>query len=144
MINQSILQELISKQRHFIPKAKRLTFSDMERLSKYLQSSIFGDTCAGWSGYANYNNSYQCVMFYKNKKLALPRLLYANYIDRLSRNECIRFTCGNRKCSNVTHMKKCKHSSTYVSRTKQPTPPPSPARQPARTIFVDKIVLKFD
>lgn len=44
-------------------------------------------------------------------KAALHRLLYSNFVDHLSEDEYLKFTCDNKgKCCNIYHMKKFKYT----------------------------------
>ena len=59
--------------------------------------------------------------YFKNKKVALHRLLYSNYVSPLTIHEYLKFSCENKGvCCNVTHYKKYKYSdSTQVNREKK-------------------------
>lgn len=109
--NDKILIELIQNQRKNIPVDKKLTYNDLKRLSKYLNNSIFGDSCSLWSGYVTIikneeKNSY--INFYFNgKKNSLHRILYTNYIGDIQESEYIKSSCANKgKCCNVNHFYK--------------------------------------
>ena len=47
----NILLDLISNQVKNVPTEKKLSYSDLIRISKNLNSSIFGNQCAIWTGY---------------------------------------------------------------------------------------------
>ena len=138
MTNQEkILNELINKQRKHIPKTKKLQYNDLLRMSKYLKSSIHGDECTLWTGY-NEPLKHKHVLFYFNKKKqALHRLLYINFVDDLTENEYLMYSCYNRKCCNVDHMNKYKYY------TKTPEVEPKQEAKP-RIQTVNEIVLIFD
>ena len=95
-----------------IPSNKKLYIHDMKRICKNLNKSIFNkDECCIWNGYItnlNKTNKGTYVNFYfRNKKTALHRLLYINYVDDLSSDEYIKFNCDNKgACCNVNHLKK--------------------------------------
>jgi hypothetical protein len=109
--NDKILIELIKNQKKNISSNKKLSYSDLKRISKYLTNSIFTEECAIWHGYITIikndeKNSY-INFYYCGKKYALHRLLYSNYIGELSDSEYIKFTCLNKgKCCNVNHFYK--------------------------------------
>jgi len=109
--NNQILYELIIKQRNNIPHNMKLSFNDLKRISKYLNTSIF-DTleCCIWNGYISTikNNKHNYINFFFNKKkFSLQRLLYINYIDNLYNNEYIKYNCNNKGCCcNINHIYK--------------------------------------
>ncbi len=143
MIDQQILQELIQHQLNDVPKAKQFTYADLEKLAKYLESSIFGNKCTGWLGYANHDNKYQSItIFFKSQKKVLHRLLYENFVGSLVNTDRVKFSCGNRKCCNVKHMVKCRCSSECMSVCRV-SPPKTQINTP-RVIFVNEIILRFD
>lgn len=108
-IKDNILANLINKQRD-IQQDKKLTFSDLKRLSSNLNNDIFGTECSIWNGYiTNLNNEKKCYIsfFFKSKKVALHRLLYINFINDLSDNDYLKFTCENKgKCCTLSHLNK--------------------------------------
>lgn len=115
-----IYNEMINNQLEDIPRKWKLTESDINRVCQYIDESIFSkdiDRCCIWKGYiTNVNNSNKgtYVNFYFNrKKMALHRLLYANFVDNLSDNEYIKFKCKNKgTCCNVNHYEKYTYSSS--------------------------------
>jgi hypothetical protein len=112
MKNNELLNELIKKQLKSVPNDKKLRYNDLKRLCKYLNSSIFDeDICSLWTGYiTNINNVSKGVyinFYFKGKKTALHRLLYANFVGDLSDDEYLKFSCENKgKCCNLAHLKK--------------------------------------
>lgn len=104
-----LLHEMLDKQRKNINK--KLTYNDMARIVKNINKSIFGNECSLWEGYVtNINNNVksQYINFYfKDRKIALHRLLYLNFIGDISDNEYIKFKCTNKGvCCNVNHLNK--------------------------------------
>jgi hypothetical protein len=112
MKNDEILIELLGKQLKNVPIDKKFKYSDLKRLCKYIKSSIFDESnCSLWSGYvtnSNKNDKGLYINFYfKGKKAALHRLIYLNFVDELTDNEYLKFTCPNKgKCCNIYHLKK--------------------------------------
>ena len=109
--NEKVLRELLSKQLKNINLDKKLQFGDIKRIAKYLKESIFGNKCSIWDGYitnSNKDNKGTYVNFYfKEKKVALHRLLYLNFIGELKDNEYLKFSCENKgKCCNINHFSK--------------------------------------
>lgn len=114
MEDSAIIKELIKNQIKGIPKGKRLSYSDLIRISERINSSIFDeDHCCLWRGYVtnsrpdkNHKGAY--VNFYfKKKKVALHRLLYANFKELLDDDCYIKYTCDNKgSCCNINHMVK--------------------------------------
>ena len=117
MKNDTLLNELLNRQLKDVPMDKKLRYTDLKRLCKYIDSSIFDENvCSMWSGYVtNGNNESKGVyinFYYKGKKAALHRLLYVNFIGELQDDEYLKFACVNRgKCCNIHHLKKFKYST---------------------------------
>lgn len=106
--NTKVLEELISKQRNDIPLNYKLSYSDIKRLSKNLNNSIFGDECSIWQGFVNIkNNNKKYVNFYfRKKKIAINRIIYLNYIGKLDSSEYLSYSCNNQgNCCNINHIK---------------------------------------
>lgn len=106
-----ILSLLIKNQTQLVDIDKKLVLSDFKRIVSHLPKDIFSDECCIWSGYiTNLNkNNKNCYIsfFYKNKKIALHRLLYCNFIGPLDEKEYLKFTCNNKgKCCSLKHIKK--------------------------------------
>jgi len=108
-----ILFELLQKQRKEINNDKKLLYNDLHRISKYINGSLFGDSCTLWNGYITSikhekKNSY-INFFFRNKKYALHRLLYINFVGELYESEYIKFSCPNKGiCCNIAHFYKNK------------------------------------
>jgi len=114
---KDILHEMLNKQRKCINK--KLSYNDMARIVKHVNKSIFGEECSLWDGYVtNINNNVksQYVNFYfKDKKVALHRLLYVNFVGDISDNEYIKYKCQNKGvCCNVTHLNKFDNDDKQV------------------------------
>lgn len=124
LTKMDIYNEMLNNQISNIPRKWKLTESDINRICQYIDDSIFSDDinkCCIWKGYiTNVNNSNKgtYVNFYFNKKkMALHRLLYANFVSSLKSDEYIKFKCKNKgTCCNITHYEKY----TYSSSTKKP------------------------
>lgn len=110
--NNIYLKELLRKQIKTISNDKKLNYNDIKRISKFLSSSIFDkNKCSIWNGYItnekNQSKGTYINFYFNKKKIALHRLLYINYIEDISNNEYIKFSCANKgKCCNINHMKK--------------------------------------
>ena len=106
--NDKILIELIKNQRKNIINDKKLLYTDLRRVSKYLSKSIFSNECSLWNGYVttikNDDKSSYINFYFNGKKYALHRLLYQNYIGDLHDSEYIKFNCPNKgKCCTIGH-----------------------------------------
>jgi hypothetical protein len=107
---------MINKQLKNVDASKKFKLNDIHRICKYVNSSIFTkDACCVWTGYIT--NKYNLVkgtyinFYFKNKKLALHRLLYINFVGPLTNEEYIKFTCNNKGiCCNINHLKKYKYN----------------------------------
>ena len=108
--NDDIYLELIQKQRKDCKDSKKLNLSELKRISKNLDTSIFdNDSCCIWTGYITNSNSdtkpSYINFYFRNKKIALHRLLFENYIDDLDKNQYLKYSCKNKGiCCNVNHI----------------------------------------
>jgi hypothetical protein len=103
-----ILEEMVKKQVKNIDDEKMLSYRDMSRIIKNINTSIFSTTsCCIWTGYVTnvWNHRSTFINFYfKKKKVALHRLLYNNFVGPITDTEYIKFSCNNRgRCCNVLH-----------------------------------------
>lgn len=123
MDNNELLMELMNKQLKNVDPKKKLQYSDLARICKYIKTSIFDENqCCIWNGYVtNLNKSCKGTyinFYFKNKKAALHRLLYINFISDLSDDEYLKFNCENKgNCCNITHLKKFKYNSPRIKKT---------------------------
>ncbi len=121
--NNSILNELYVNQLKNVIIQKKLTYCDIQRISKFLKISIFGQACSLWTGYItndkNINKGVYINFYYNKKKIALHRLLYANYVGEISDKEYIKYNCVNKgKCCNIHHMSKFTYKKNDMSKSK--------------------------
>ena len=128
-MEKHLLDELINHQIREVPFQKRLKYKDLTRIVKYIDSSIFDEeNCALWKGYiTNINNSYKGLyinFYFRKKKIALHRLLYANFKGHIDDDEYIKFSCPNKgKCCNINHMIKFRYYvPTLVPENKKKAP----------------------
>jgi hypothetical protein len=90
----------------------------MKRICKYIDTSIFDQAnCCIWNGYiTNMNNSNKGTyvnFYFRNKKVALHRLLYSNFVAPLDSSEYLKFNCDNKGiCCNINHYEKYKYSKS--------------------------------
>jgi hypothetical protein len=105
---KKLLNEMIEKQLKNVSLSKKFTYKDIMRVIKHIEKSIFGKQCCLWQGFVantKQNKSPYINFYFREKKLALHRLLYSNFVESLSTNEYIRFTCKNKgKCCTLNHM----------------------------------------
>ena len=121
--NNGILNELFINQLKNINSQKKLSYCDIQRISKFLKISIFGNTCSLWTGYItndkNINKGVYINFYYNKKKIALHRLLYANYVGEISDKEYIKYNCVNKgKCCNIHHMSKFTYKKNDIIKSK--------------------------
>jgi len=123
-----IFKELIQNQITNLQSEWKLNINDMKRICKYIHSSIFDpEKCCIWNGYiTNINNKNKGTyvnFYFKNKKVALHRLLYSNFVNQLATDEYIKFNCENKGiCCNVHHYKKYKYIKNNSPVMKKPQP----------------------
>lgn len=104
-VDNIILEELIKNQRASVLHEYKLSNNDMRRLIKKLNQSIFGNECSKWNGSIVNKNSHTYANFYfRQKKIALNRLLYINYVDDLQKGQYLKRICKcNSYCCNINH-----------------------------------------
>ena len=124
MNKSQIMNELITCQLKNIKSDKKLQYNDLQRISKYINTSIFDqNNCSLWNGYiTNYNSKKGTYInfYFRNKKTALHRLLYINFVNELQDDEYLKFTCDNKgTCCNVNHMQKFKYNIDEEERHKE-------------------------
>ena len=106
----TLFQELITKQRTECKDSRKLTLSDIKRISKNLNASIFDCSCCSlWNGYVTnktQKTKTSYINFYfRHKKVALHRLLYENYVSDIPDSQYIKYSCDNKGvCCNLNHM----------------------------------------
>lgn len=103
--SQKLFVSLIRKQRKKIIKKGnygRLSFDDIKRIDKYLNSNIFNSgECCIYRGELKKNYA---TISYKGKKVSVHRLLYHNYINNLVKTDYIVFNCSHKGiCCNLEH-----------------------------------------
>jgi hypothetical protein len=123
-----LFKELIRMQLPNVPIQWKLGINDIKRICKYIDTSIFDSkNCCIWNGYVtNLNNSIKgsyINFYFRNKKVALHRLLYSNFIEPLNSDEYLKFNCPNKgRCCNVFHYDKYKysnHSKRFIRESKK-------------------------
>lgn len=116
--SNDIFKELIKNQLPDVPSEWKLSINDMKRICKYINTSIFDpENCCLWHGYiTNINNANKGTyvnFYFRNKKVALHRLLYSNFVSPLNSTEYLKFNCENKGvCCNIYHYAKYKYSKT--------------------------------
>lgn len=117
---KKILDELISKQLKNVNLERKLYNKDLRRIVKYINMSIFDENkCCMWNGYvtneANAKRGTYVNFFFRNKKVALHRLLYENFVGVLGDENYLKFSCDDYencgKCCNINHMIKYKYNN---------------------------------
>jgi hypothetical protein len=122
--NDKILIELINNQKKSVTLNKKLIYSDLKRISKYLSKGIFDNECSLWSGYIttikNDEKKSYINFYYNGKKYSLHRLLYINYVGMIEDSEYIKFNCINKgKCCNINHFYKIKTDTEIIDQNKE-------------------------
>lgn len=110
--------ELKRKQLPSCPQSKMFRTGDIQRIVQHTSTSIFDkEKCAIWTGYVtNLQNkkkgTYINFYFRNKKKVALHRLLYANFKGIINSNEYIKYSCSNKgMCCNINHMIKFEYNN---------------------------------
>lgn len=112
------IKEMKEKQLSSVSLANKLRICDLYRIIENTNNSIFDpENCSIWNQYNAYVTNkkkgvYINFYFKDKKKIALHRLIYANFKEELTTNEYIRYSCENKGiCCNVNHMFKCEYIS---------------------------------
>jgi hypothetical protein len=104
-----ILNELIKKQIKCCDSNK-LEKNNLIMIVDNVDKSLFENECCLWKGYVTNcnNNRAKYINFnFKNKKKALHRLLYKNFVGKLENNEYLKYVCKHKGyCCNINHIKK--------------------------------------
>jgi hypothetical protein len=117
---KKFLKELVSHQLKNVPPNRRLIYKDLARITKYIETSVFDENeCCIWDGYVtnakNAKKGTYINFFFRNKKVALHRLLYENFVGPLGDDYYLKFSCdkddNKGKCCNINHMTKYKYNS---------------------------------
>ena len=115
--SETLFEELLKKQLKNIENTKKLQYTDLKRISKYIDRSIFVENiCSLWSGYVtnenNKNKGTYINFYFRKRKVALHRLLYINFIGELDADKYLKFTCQHKgKCCNIYHMEKFQYNN---------------------------------
>jgi hypothetical protein len=111
-------RELKRRQLDTVPHSKRLRPNDIHRIVQRTDNSIFDEErCCLWTGYiTNLKNKrkgkYINFYFRNKKKVALHRLLYANFKGEISDKDYIKYSCQNKGiCCNINHMVRFEYNS---------------------------------
>lgn len=152
--SNEIFKELIKSQLSDIPAQWKLNINDMKRICKYIDTSIFDKhECCLWNGYiTNINNSNKGTyvnFYFRNKKVALHRLLYSNFVAPLDSSEYLKFNCDNKGvCCNVYHYEKYKYSkNNCVLKKEQKNKEPKKDIKDITIVGsndIDKLIIDFD
>ena len=152
--SNEIFKELIKHQLPDVPTLWKLNINDMKRICKYITTSIFDENnCCIWNGYiTNMNNSNKGTyvnFYFRNKKVALHRLLYSNFVAPLDSSEYLKFNCDNKGiCCNINHYEKYKYSKNNMIAKKDQKHKES--KKEIKDIVIigsddpDKLIIDFD
>jgi hypothetical protein len=99
------LDTMIKKQLNNIHPNKKLDIEDMKRIIKFTDNCIItSKECVLWKGFITNNKNTYINFYFKGKKIALHRLLYINYINKLYDNQYLTFNCNSKGlCCNINH-----------------------------------------
>ena len=153
--SNEIFKELIKKQLPDVPSQWKLNINDIKRICKYIDTSIFDkNTCCMWNGYiTNMNNSNKGTyvnFYFRNKKVALHRLLYSNFVAPLDSSEYLKFNCDNKGiCCNINHYEKYKYSKNNTNIAKKEKKRKEPKKDIKEITIIgsddpDKLIINFD
>lgn len=155
-----LVRDLVSMQLPNVAPHRRLLHKDLRRLAKYIDSPISSDNeCCYWTGYVtNTKNSRGSYInfFFRNRKVALHRLLYENFKGPIDNNHYIKKICetddNDGTCCNINHMIKYKYNTKYCGNCEQEqidepdksTQDNKKKKKNSQTNLADKITLSFD
>ena len=99
------LIELINNQIKDIDDKDLLSWSDMQRIVKYTNKSLFGSECCLWTAYITFNKIRYVSFYFKGSKRSINRLLFLNYKGKLDDSVYLNHTCNNPdNCININHI----------------------------------------
>lgn len=107
MNKNKLLIQLLNKQLKDVKNDEKLCYSDLVRISRKLQTSIFGENCSIWGGNIKAETTRRKYVnfFFHKKKHSLSRLLYANFVGKITKNDYIKYTCENvGRCCSISHI----------------------------------------
>lgn len=118
--NQStqFVAEMIRNQLGTVSPDRRLLQSDMQRMVRFITTSIFlPDKCSLWQGYvtdrSKKNKGAYINFYFHGKKFALHRLLYINFLGPLNDDEYVKFKCKHKgHCCSVHCLAKQTYRTT--------------------------------
>ena len=104
----SILENLIKKQKEHVELKSKLLLSDLNRVTNNLSKDIFSDECSLWDGPILVANNKEYISFFINgKKVSLNRILYKNYVGELYDKDYLKYSCINKgRCCSLQHIYK--------------------------------------
>jgi hypothetical protein len=115
-LEKKLLCLMLIKQHN--PNKKDLKMSIIQ-LIKFLGNCNIGDNVLGifdLNKCCEYNSSandkYSNNFYINNKKIAIHRLLYINFVDDLDDNIYLKHKCINKNCCNINHIEKA-NINTY-------------------------------
>jgi hypothetical protein len=118
MNKEELFHQMVKNQRDDIPEKYKLYYKDIKRVLKYINISIFENKCTEWSGYIT-NNKTNYVNFYlHDRKIALHRILYINFIDNLYDSEYLKIKCKNNGCNCLSCIVKKKSDTNLIKKDK--------------------------
>lgn len=119
-----LLDKLVSEQRHNVPQKYRLSYSDLQRIAGKIDGDILdNNACVMWNGYVYDKRSQHISFYFRNKKMALNRILYINFCEDLTEANYLKSSCKTLGCCNIKHITKhrynIKKKSTLVDNIKK-------------------------
>ena len=128
-----IIAEMIRNQLIDVQPDKKLLHTDFKRMVRYLNTSIFTpNVCSLWQGYVtdrkNKNKGSYVNFYFRQKKVALHRLLYLNFLGPLADDEYVKFKCDQKgHCCTVYCLEKHKYRRVpaHYLTTQQASCPPA-------------------
>ena len=83
--------------------------------------------------------------YFKDKKVALHRILYHNFIGLINDGEYLKFTCENRgKCCNINHFIKYNNTHAYTRSQRSISDTRSDTRSDIETISDTEIIYQAE
>lgn len=106
------LGAMVQMQLADLPDSLRLREGDMLRILENTEGNIFDvSACSVWNGYVTHTrtNASYVNFWFRRRKVALQRLLYANFVGYLSDDTYLKCVCVNKgRCCTVSHYVKCR------------------------------------
>lgn len=114
---KKLLCLMLIKQRECIKKDLRMSILQIIKFlgNSNTKTNLLGifdlNKCCEYN--SSINDKYSNNFYINNKKIAIHRLLYINFVDDLDDNIYLKHKCNNKNCCNINHIEKANINANY-------------------------------